>query len=531
MLLYPKFEKLATQRGVAKLLIVLFSSLAFIGFMLILYKYYLVSTNGIRDYFEYKGIDSGSIVSKPFVFNNNYFFNLYLECFSGFLIVVAWLTLIKETQKIGGDPDWGLAWLAVAIFFWCFGDLINIAIEFHNGLGNKELHMFNESTKSTIGRVVSSLNSFCFLYSLRYLEFNENSKWKKFRDRIEEYHSIPLVAFLLGSLIIITIILGLVLQGSDSKLIYVPDLIVSIITTAALWVFFTEYFKQRKIKYMKYLIIVVVLVIIIVQVSQVFDQNFKSQFYMHHGAPILSMIYRPFLMMLFLLIAFSSLGNEKEKQAILERQDMNHAIRGSLHIISRDVERLVKKEKVLQNYKNTFVLQDFAFRAKSIYDLHNLIHNEYGEAKISLKKYLQHLIENAKYAFDYTHLDFHFVGIDNIYVERTLLRKIGTVLTELITNAAKEAIKKNQNKIDYPNFKLNDKLLIIKVENHDILLNITVGDNGIYNKDIFKKINTGHGLSLIKRTIIEDFEGKLSLHKNQYNGTEICLEIPLSNLI
>ena len=231
MLLYPKFEKLATQRGVAKLLIVLFSSLAFIGFMLILYKYYLVSTNGIRDYFEYKGIDSGSIVSKPFVFNNNYFFNLYLECFSGFLIVVAWLTLIKETQKIGGDPDWGLAWLALAIFFWCFGDLINIAIEFHNGLGNKELHMFNESTKSTIGRIVSSLNSFCFLYSLRYLEFNENSKWKNFRDRIEEYHSIPLVAFLLGSLIIITIILGLVLEGSDSKLIYVPDLIVSIITT------------------------------------------------------------------------------------------------------------------------------------------------------------------------------------------------------------------------------------------------------------------------------------------------------------
>lgn len=506
MLLYPKFEKLSTQRGVAKLLLVFFSTMAFIGFGLILLKY-----NSL-DISEFEKI-------------NRYFINLYIECFSGALIVVAWLSLIKETQKIGGDPDWGLAWLATAILFWCFGDLINIAIEFHNGIANKASHIFNESVKSTLGRVISTFNSFCFLYSLRYLEFNENSYWKKVRDRIEEYHSTMLVMVLLTSLITITIVLGIFFADSKYNLVNIPDLLFSFITTAALWIFFTEYFRQRDIEYLSYFITIVVIVILLVQFSHVFEESLLEK-----AVPILSMIYRPFLIMLFLLTAFSSLRNEKEKQAILERRDMNHAIRGSLHILNKDTERLIKKEKAIQNYENTFALQDLAFRTKSIYDLHNLIHNEYGEAKINLKNYLQLLIENAKYAFDYTHLNFNFVNTENIYVERSLLRKIGTVLTELITNSAKAAIKKSKNSC-YPNFKINDKLLDINIENYDILLKIRVGDNGIYSDDILSRKSKGHGLNLIKRTILEDFEGKLSLNKNQYQGTEICVEIPLSNII
>jgi len=55
--------------------------------------------------------------------------------------------------------------------------------------------------------------------------------------------------------------------------------------------------------------------------------------------------------------------------------------------------------------------------------------------------------------------------------------------------------------------------------------------NGIYSDDILSRKSKGHGLNLIKRTILEDFEGKLSLNKNQYQGTEICVEIPLSNII
>lgn len=515
MLLYPKFEKLSTQRGVAKLLIAVFSALAFIGFSLILVKYNLLYTGKLED----------------IIFNDNYFINLYVECFSGALIVVAWLSIIKETQKIDGDPNWGLAWLAFAIAFWCIGDLINIAIEFHNNFGIKEHHTFSKSSKSTISRVISTCNSFCFLYSLRYLEFNENSKWKKVRDKIEEWHSVALVATLLIGFIVITIMVGFVYGASNSKLIFIPDLVVSFITTIALWVFFTEHFQQRDIEYMKYFITIVVIVILIVQFSQIIQQHELGQFYLVKGAPVLGMVYRPFLIMLFLLTAFSSLRNEKEKQAILERRDMNHAIRGSLHIINKDIGRLLKKEKTKKNYENTFTLQDFAFRTNAIYDLHNLIHNEFGSEKISLKEYLNNLIGNAKFAFDYTHLSFSFVNINNIYVERNLLRKIGTVLTELITNSAKAAIKKSGSNSDYPNFKLDDKLLDVKVENFDILLKITVSDNGIYERGILKKSTTGHGLNLIKRTIIEDFEGKVSLEKNQYGGTQISIEIPLNNLI
>jgi len=514
VLLYPKFEKLSTQRGVAKLLIAIFSTMAFIGFMLILLKYNLLFNNKLKGVF----------------FNDNYFINLYVECFSGALIVVAWLSIIKETQKIYGNPNWGLAWLALAIAFWCFGDLFGIAIEFHNDLVIGDQQEFKQSTRSIIDRVISTCNSFCFLYSLRYLEFNENSKWKQIRDQIEEWHSIALVATLLFGLIFITIVLGFIFGDSNSKILFIPDLAVSFITTAALWIFFTEYFQQRGIEYMKYFITIVVIVILIVQFSHVFEQHELDPFYLQKGAPILCMVYRPFLIMLFLFTAFSSLRNEKEKQAILERRDMNHAIRGSLHIINKDIDRLLKKEKTNKNYENTFTLQDFAFRTKSIYDLHNLIHNEYGGGKISLKEYLNNLIENAKYAFDYTNLRFNFVAIDNIYVERNLLRKIGTVLTELITNSAKAAIKKSSSN-NHLGFILDDKLLEIIVGNYNILLKITVSDNGIFRNDILTKTSTGHGLNLIKRTIIEDFEGKVGLEINQYDGTSISIEIPLSNLI
>jgi len=201
-----------------------------------------------------------------------------------------------------------------------------------------------------------------------------------------------------------TIVLGIFFADSKYNLVNIPDLLFSFITTAALWIFFTEYFRQRDIEYLSYFITIVVIVILLVQFSHVFEESLLEK-----AVPILSMIYRPFLIMLFLLTAFSSLRNEKEKQAILERRDMNHAIRGSLHILNKDTERLIKKEKAIQNYENTFALQDLAFRTKSIYDLHNLIHNEYGEAKINLKNYLQLLIENAKYAFDYTHLNFNLI--------------------------------------------------------------------------------------------------------------------------
>jgi len=84
MLIYPKFEKLSTQRGVAKLLLVLFSVFAFIGFMLILYKYNFIFHNKIINPSGIPGVLD---------FKDKYFINLYIQCFSGFLIVVAWLTI------------------------------------------------------------------------------------------------------------------------------------------------------------------------------------------------------------------------------------------------------------------------------------------------------------------------------------------------------------------------------------------------------------------------------------------------------
>jgi len=502
------------QQKVANILIVLFLMCSLVGIVLVILKYY---------YVFYEGRDISLVIQE------NHFIRLFVECFSGILIVIAWLTLIKETRKIGGAPDWGLAWLTVAILCWCIGDLINILFQFHDAFSPKKDHTISPVLHSITSRIISTLNSFCFLFSLHYLEFSEKSRWKKLRDRLEKIFTVKITTLILLTIIVLTIVLGIQFKESTSFYVFIPDLILSFVTTAALWFFFTEYFEQRKITYMGFCISVVAFVIILVQLGHLIKPEYLHQFLIEENAPILSMIYRPFLITLFLLVAFSSIRNEKEKQAILERRDMNHAIRGSLHILNHDVKKLSKQSKKIESVENALILQDLEFRVKAIYDLHNLIHNEHQDEKISVEKYLNNLVENTKYAFEYKDIYTQFTNISNLSINRSLLRKIGTVVAELMINAAKVSIFKNKalNKIDNP----TDKLLALEVSSNQSQLQIVVSDNGFYAPDLLNKTKTGHGLNLIKRIVQEDFEGSLHLNKNEWQGTSIAIHIPLKNVI
>jgi len=508
-----KWSKIDQQK-VANLLIVLFLGCALVGIILITLKYY---------YVFYEGHDTSSTIQE------NHFIRLFVECFSGILIVIAWLTLIKETRKIDGAPDWGLAWLTVAILCWCIGDIINIIFQFHDAFSAAKEHTISPVLHSITSRVVSTFNSFCFLFSLHYLEFSEKSRWKKMRDRLEKIFTVKVTSFILLAIVVLTIFLGIQFKNSTSFYVFIPDLILSFVTTAALWFFFTEYFEQRKIAYMGFCISIVAFVIILVQLGHFIKPEYLHQFLIKENAPILSMIYRPFLITLFLLVAFSSIRNEKEKQAILERRDMNHAIRGSLHILNHDVKKLSKHSKKFESVENAFILQDLEFRIKAIYDLHNLIHNEHSDEKISIETYVNNLVENTKYAFEYTDIDTQFVNISNLNINRSLLRKIGTVITELMINATKVSILKNEalKETDKP----ADKLLGLTVKNNESQLQIVVSDNGLYTPDLLSKTKTGHGLNLVKRIVEEDFEGSLHLNKNDWQGTSIALHIPLKNVI
>jgi len=510
------FLKQIDQQRVANLLIVLFLVCALVGIILIASKYYCIF---------YAGLEEASLIRE------NNFIRLFVECFSGILIVIAWLTLIKETKKIGGDPDWGLAWLAMAILCWCVGGLIQIVFEFHDAFSIKKQHTISPVLHSVTSRIISTFNSFCFLFSLQYLEFGEKSRWKKLRDWIGKVFTVKTTAFILFTIVILTIFLGIQFKNSNSIYVYLPDLVLSFVTTAALWIFFTEYFEQRKIDYMGFFISIVVVVIILVQLGHFMEPKLLTQFLIRENAPILNMIYRPFLITLFLLVAFSSLRNEKEKQALLSRRDMNHAIRGSLHILNHDIKRLSNQSKIKEGIEQVFILQDLEFRIKAIYDLHNLIHNEYSDEKISVEKYLKSIVENTKYAFEYNHISTNFVSVDKLLVNRSLLRKIGVVMTELMINAAKVAITKSIGTNSQLNFNIEDKLLAVEVKKQLGELKISISDNGVYEAHMLTKNSVGHGLNLIKRIVQEDFEGKLNLIKNQWEGTTIIASLPLKNII
>jgi len=510
------FLKSLDQRSIANMLIILFLVCAMIGIILIMLKYYFVFYEGREEIIQIQEAN---------------FIKLFVECFSGSLIVIAWLTLMKETQKIGGDPDWGLAWLAMAILCWCVGDLIHILFEFHDAFSIKEQHTISPVLHSVTSRIISTFNSFCFLFSLQYLEFGEKSRWKKLRDKIEIIFTVKITTLTLLVIVALTVFLGIQFKNSNSIYVYMPDLMLSFVTTAALWIFFIEYFEQRKIDYMGFFITIVVIVIILVQLGHFTEPQYLNQFLIQEKAPILNMIYRPFLITLFLLVAFSSLRNEKEKQALLSRRDMNHAIRGSLHILNHDIKRLSNQPKVQEGIEQVFILQDLEFRIKAIYDLHNLIHNEYNDEKISVEKYLNSIVENTKYAFEYNHISTNFVNVDKLLVNRSLLRKIGVVMTELMINSAKVAITKSKEANSQLKFNLEDKLLAVEIKKLPSQLKISISDNGMYEAHMLTKKSTGHGLNLIKRIVQEDFEGNLNLIKNEWEGTTVIASLPLKNII
>jgi len=464
---------------------------------------------------------------------------LFFECFSGVAIVYLWLNIERRRSK-KQEKDLGLIALASAILIWSIGD-------------NFKIWNYNSSL---LHNCISTLNSLCFLYSIKYLDLKEGTALQ----RLSRFFRSPW----LKKDVTLVIITGIVLianigfcwyfQDKTSPLslgdystihlsgIAFPDFILSLFTIWALLYFFNKVFKERGLEQFLPLILLTVSVTLIVQLwgfiheTTHIDPSDKVLIKVELGIVIIKAIYRSLLIVLFFLLAASWLfrgeddrRKEAEKQRKIaenQRKDMNHAIRGTLNLLSDDLERQINEVKYDDNKYATFLaLNDIKIRSDAMYNLHNSIHRERGEG-VELKPLISQCLNNIKEGLNYDKMPLNgHETLSDFKCNRVNAQKIMGILLELAINANKVASKLIND--GDKRLKREGKKLNISLKEEGANLVIIVGDNG---KPYVEKSNEGHGLKQVKRTVIGDWKGSINYYGNDMNVTTCVITIPLLNI-
>jgi len=442
---------------------------------------------------------------------------LFFECFSGITIIILWLSIAKENtrQKV----DWGLGCLALAIFVWTIGDHLKIY-----NIDKKWIHY-----------CISTINSVCFLFSIKYLEFEKGTAWEWLFSKINRTQIAPkylndVSNKILFSILILILSLDIGLGNAIPDLSYhiggfkmywagIPDFLLGIVTIIFLIVFFNKFFKERQLSGMTYLVIIISLVIILAQFYGLLE-NYKTNYELQ--GDIVLTVYRPLLIVLFFIIAVGWLRLEKEKIAHLQRRDMNHAVRGTLNLLRDDIDNKIKKiEHDDEKYEMYIELEDIKLRVQAMYDLHNFVHEE-RQGKLNFMKYMSGVIANIEMGLNYKkgNIISKFELSKNLNSTRTQLRKVAAILLELAINASKVAEKTNKS---------TTKKLHITITENSNDLSIIVADNGRHY-DPLNDRKKGYGMERLHTIVKEDLRGSITPKDNELGGTTFEIQLPLTSI-
>jgi len=466
--------------------------------------------------------------------------SLFFECFSGVAIVYIWLH-IDEKTKVGykEKEDVGLALFAYAIFMWSVGDNFKIW-----GMNDPLIH-----------NCISTVNSFFFLYSIKYLETKEGTALQQLSRKLR----LPILEkdITLYSVTAIILIANIICWEYYTYEIYslyifeiyknvIPDFCLSFVTIFTLLYFFDMVFKIRGFKQFQFRLLIG-LTILVTLAAQIPDLTLakplgyvSEEYQLPTIIIVTKAIYRPLLIVLFFILSASWLRHTKEEMredlqkmaeekaqiAENQRKDMNHAIRGTLNLLSDDLERQINEVRYDDNKYATFLaLNDIKMRAHAMYNLHNLIHRESGEG-VELKPLVSQCLSNIKEGLNYDKMPLNgYETLGDFKCNRVNAQKIMGILLELAINSnkvANELINKGDERLKNEGKKLN---ISLKEEGANLV--IIVEDNG---KPYTQKCDKGHGLKQVKRIVIDDWKGTIEYKKNNMNGTTCIITIPLVNI-
>lgn len=205
--------------------------------------------------------------------------------------------------------------------------------------------------------------------------------------------------------------------------------------------------------------------------------------------------------------------NKKEKQVVEEKadqieknlqkvksentmyvQESNHRIMNSLQLIAD----LVSVD-YLQN-KETFDLKSFQSKMTAIAEVHSILYQNNEKDEISVKVYLEQLIDYVK---DMIADDIQLeMNVDEtFFLNSDKIKFLGLLIVELIINSAKHGLGKDEKKI---------KLILKQVNQDGWLLNYQ--DNGHFDKNSYNETK-GFGNTLIYN-LIQLLEADYELKNN-----------------
>jgi len=434
---------------------------------------------------------------------------LYFECFVGIIIVIIWISISKEYKH--KRSDWGLGWLALAILVWSVRDNLNIYIGCERWVNN----------------CLSIVNVTCFLFAAKYLSLEEETALEFFFHKklninrviaarnISTNKAISAISLIILSL---NIVFGLTIPELTFTLFGIHFLY-SVIPAAFLLLstivihafFFVKVFNEKQFFRMNILVMITLLVTLMALfINLLADQSTFFE---------IRILYRPLVIVLYFTVTISLLRLEKEKMAQMQTRDMNHAVRGTLNILCDDIENTLDEIREESTDTAIDLLEEIKLRIQSMYDLHNLVHEE-RRGKLYLNAFLYDVVANIKKGLQYKErLVFDLKITRNIKSTRTQLRKISSILLELAINASKVA-----NKIN----KRHNKELRLTISEGNNQLRIIAMDNGTHFKKSDK--NKGYGLERLYSIVEDDLMGSITYNSNSLGGTTFEVEIPMEKI-
>ena len=204
------------------------------------------------------------------------------------------------------------------------------------------------------------------------------------------------------------------------------------------------------------------------------------------------------------------LSDLTEKELLL--REIHHRVKNNLQVISSLLSLQSNLKKVTDSVRKLY--EDSQNRIKSMAAIHELFYRSEQIGKVNFSNYLEKLANDliVSYKGDHCNIEVEY-NTENIYLDLDLAVPLGLIVNEIITNALKHGIIRDDGRLEMSMKKAGRK----NVE-------MIIGDNGI-GFDFSLESEETLGMVLISG-LIDQIDGKIQQLKNR-KGTYYKIEFPI----
>ncbi|MCC6460389.1 MAG: sensor histidine kinase [Saprospiraceae bacterium] len=461
--------------------------------------------------------------STPLLLN---FLNMHLTIpatlFAGISFISIRQFLWKNRMEVPADNQLeGLFWLTATMWLWAVASLQGLFFL-------REASIWAKIADS----LVSALNSVTMLLALRFIDQRGRmfNTWLFRRLRINAARYTRFIAWVYGLFFAGDVLFKYLAQGETGNsllkilsetLLVVPDLL---LFCPLLAIVLRQTFVERKLPLVGAMTTFSILTLALSQVlTAIFHAlDGKASLELSFWVTFSLLGYKILLIMIFLAESFLWLWGQKNRLLELQRQDMNHSIRGSLDTLYFDLRKYEKSAGEAQPVLRE-VYQDLRVRVGLISKLHNLMVKNKMTDAVDLELFLHEiaaiLAESQGLPPGAIRTDIQLPAFRSVPAFRADL--IGASMLELCLNAFKA----------YRDVPVEKRILHISAQTQGPNLLIGVRDQGPgYDSEANRQATNG-GTKYLNQAIRDTLHGTWAAKSQPQGGTLATITIPITNIL